>query len=947
MQQFKKIVLSALLGGMLSSNANAQKELIISGGNNVSSFVCLNKKAYTWGNNTNTLGTGLLANGSSAVIVNTPTAVTFPANIGIQQISSGSGSHFLALDCNGGMWAWGNNQYGQIGNNTLGNNVIAPSRVKLGILSTEATTFDPTNTGFITQGVKVVYAASQNSFAILEDGRLISWGANNTVGTDSYFDASGQLGDGTITTKTTPVFVKSGVSDGIQGNGQPLKNVTQVSATDNVAYALVDNQYGDGTSTVFSWGNGRNGTLGRNPSGYSNPSSSATILDPYARPVCFANGLRMDYIVSISAGDVYGMALDLDGYVWTWGNGSWNNATGNTTINYTGSDPRRVIKGTTAGASNDGTYLLAKSIGGGQGYGMAVTIDGKPVAWGGNTLDCTSGGITGTGATQSAIPPSYIKNGTGTSVHDDVLAVFRGDTWGYYQRSDGSIYTWGCNNYGQLGIGNTLNQATAVLFTPPTGCSLPDPKPVVNLTPSYPTVCASKLIASPVILNSGFVISASLASNYIVTWKREDFNQVVKTGTATAANLTYSAINTGKYSVTIKYVGLNVGCTPYVDATASTIISAYPKNFTTPSNLTYCGSTSSINVNSTATDNPVYKFYPTPTSTTVLGTTVSSGSTTIDLTTATNSGTDKIVYVEQASQKSGTVLKKNQACDTTFNSFYNIPGNALYQSGFTTTEDNVTLSTLNIRLRSTIYTSSTYSAILNFGIYGSKTGIDGQLIADPNYRLYTFNYNFSRIRSNSDPQVSTSDYLVTVNTKLPKAGTYFISLLQNQSSQLTAVSGSGYLEIGRGSCAQTVPLDGTPFGIIRYTHNSLDFQNAYSGTSLGSGHFFNVGFAISQGYCDRLPITLTEKCITTKLEETAELNNTIRISPSPFKDQFTLETSGMEKVLVHDQRGVLIEEKSLVNLKNIQLGQTWSSGLYMLQLVGNGTVKTVKVIKEQ
>jgi alpha-tubulin suppressor-like RCC1 family protein len=1090
MLNFKKLLVSTFLGGMLSSNVSAQADLIISGGNNVSSFVCANRKAYTWGNNTNTLGTGLLGNGSTAAIVNTPTAVAIPGGLDIQQINSGSGAHFLALTCEsslnmgGGIFAWGNNEFGQVGNGTSGNNVTTPTRVKLGALPAGA--YDPTGTGFITAGIAAVYAAYSNSYAITTVGTLIAWGLNSAASNlQNYDNASGMLGDGSTTNKNTPVYVRSGVNSDGQTNGQPLRGVIQVYATDNVAYALVDPD-GDGLGSVYSWGYGSNGTLGRNAAGTANPVSFATIQDSYARPVFYGGSGGgtgpMNNIVAISAGDVFGMALDDQGYVWTWGNGGWNNATGNTILHYTGSDPRRVIAGNTTGSSNDGTYLLAKSIGGGQGYGMAVAADGKPVAWGGQGLvaegtnpACSYGGLTGTGTTLGvtegdpgtgqAVKPSYIR-GPANIVHNDVLAVFRGDTWGYYQRSDGSIYTWGCNIYGQLGIGNMANQSTAVLFTPPAGCSIPDPKPYVNLTPYDIITCASKLAASPVVLNSGFSIAPGLASSYQVIWRNG--YDLVKTGPATAANLTYNAISPGSYSVTIKYVGSNAGCTPYPEATASATISAFPKTFTDPSNLWYCGDVSNVKVNSTGTDNPVYKFYPTMASTTAMGTTVGSASTVINLSSvvATVDGL-KTIYVEEASQMSGIVLSKTQSCDPTFNSFEYLrtsSNSPFYQSGFTTFEDNVTLTTLNIRLRSTLFNVGTYSATLNFGVYGSIVGNNGT-VANSADLIGSFTYNFTRTRT-TDPSDLISDYMVTVNIKLPKAGTYFISL---KPTPLTSVTGSGDLSIGNGRCAQNLPVQSLPAGIISYTHNSMYFQNPHIGSSLGSGQFFNVGFETSQGFCDRIPVTLRQNCpcnppaavtitaspaiigspkvitvceggtapilsgaytkgasvntnnyfyswykkgtlpaytnsgsqtagsatvgipvlpstsasagtyylrvedgnfgqsscyktdsvlvtvlaktntncTVTGVSESNEINNTIRVSPSPFKEQFMLETSGMEKVLIHDQRGVLIEEKSLLNLSNIQLGQTWSSGLYMLQLVGNGTVKTVKVIKEQ
>lgn len=570
----KLLFTTSLFFVAFSFPAQAQKELVISGGNSVSSFVCVNRKVYTWGNNKSNLGIGILGVGKTDTLISSPTLVTIPGGYDIEQINSGSGSHFLALDCGsgcggngGGIFAWGNNEFGQVGTGTSGNIVTTPARVKAGILKGISPYDD--GSGNLVCGVKAVYAGNNNSFAILYDGRLIAWGANDAASTSPFDDAFGQLGDGTQVSKTTPVFVKT-------ADGQPLFGVVQVYAGDYTAYALVDPD-GDGVGTVYSWGNGLNGTLGRNARGTLNPISAGSVQDSYARPVFYGGSGggtgQMNNIVAISSGDVFGMALDVNGYLWTWGNGGWNNATGNTISQYTGSDPRRVLAGNTTGASNDGTYLLAKSIGGGQGYGMALTVDGKPVAWGGQGLVkdpiytdypvCSNGGLTGTGIITNAIPPSYIKRGT--NVDNDVIGIYRGDTWGYYQRADGTFYTWGCNLYGQLGIGNTINQPTAVPVIRPLGCDLFDPLPTVKISPKDTTVCASKLASNGIILHTGFVISPSLATKYQVTWKNGT-SIVQGPSSATDAALSYTATSAGTYSATIHYVGTNASCTSFPDA---------------------------------------------------------------------------------------------------------------------------------------------------------------------------------------------------------------------------------------------------------------------------------------------------------------------------------------------------------------------------------------------
>ena len=161
----------------------AQKDLVISGGNSVSSFVCANRRVYVWGNNLVDGNRGALGTGNTTDdFLNTPTAVTIPGNLDIKQVNSGSGSHFVALDCNGGVWSWGNNSFGQVGNGAVGGCdvfVAAPTKVLAGVLA--GTAYDD-GTGHLANA-DVVYAGNNNSFAILGpgvfEGRLVSWGGNS------------------------------------------------------------------------------------------------------------------------------------------------------------------------------------------------------------------------------------------------------------------------------------------------------------------------------------------------------------------------------------------------------------------------------------------------------------------------------------------------------------------------------------------------------------------------------------------------------------------------------------------------------------------------------------------------------------------------------------------------------------------------------------------------
>ncbi len=79
---------------------------------------------------------------------------------------SASGSHVLAVKTDGSLWAWGNNEYGQIGVGTTGDQ--------------SAITLD----AVVTQPIKILDAVATvtttlfSSFAVASDGRLYGWGRN-------------------------------------------------------------------------------------------------------------------------------------------------------------------------------------------------------------------------------------------------------------------------------------------------------------------------------------------------------------------------------------------------------------------------------------------------------------------------------------------------------------------------------------------------------------------------------------------------------------------------------------------------------------------------------------------------------------------------------------------------------------------------------------------------
>jgi alpha-tubulin suppressor-like RCC1 family protein len=170
-----------------------------------------NGTIWGWGyNNDGQLGDG------------TNTTRILPRQIGTKSdwanVSAGgnnSGSHSVAIKTNGTIWSWGNNDYGQLG---------------LGDSGTDKET--PTQTGIDSDWSDIV-AGTIHTFALKTNGTIWAWGANNY----------GQLGDGTVTNRNTPMQIGN-ASDG-----------SVISAGDN---SLVRKNNG----TLWVWGLNDKGQLG-------------------------------------------------------------------------------------------------------------------------------------------------------------------------------------------------------------------------------------------------------------------------------------------------------------------------------------------------------------------------------------------------------------------------------------------------------------------------------------------------------------------------------------------------------------------------------------------------------------------------------------------------------------------------------------------------------------
>ncbi|MDT7513481.1 InlB B-repeat-containing protein, partial [Bifidobacterium sp. H1HS10N] len=191
--------------------------------------------AYAWGNNTyGQLGDGSRTSRTTPVLVKKPEGA--PTDFTYVQVSAGY-EHSLALGSDGYVYTWGWNNYGQLGNNSHISST-APVRVR-----------DPANPTDTSKGLKAVQVSggTYHSLAVGADGNTYAWGYNS----------SGQLGDGTTTSRTTPVMVK-----------EPDPK-TSIDVPADLAYVQVSAGYEHSLAVgsdgyAYAWGYNGYGQLGNN-----------------------------------------------------------------------------------------------------------------------------------------------------------------------------------------------------------------------------------------------------------------------------------------------------------------------------------------------------------------------------------------------------------------------------------------------------------------------------------------------------------------------------------------------------------------------------------------------------------------------------------------------------------------------------------------------------------
>lgn len=367
---------------------------------------------------------------------------------------------YMAVDNEGKLWAWGYNGYGQVGNGTT-EDCFTPFPVKMPSQLTSGENW--------AQGA---YGAT-HSAAITSNSVLWTWGNNDY----------GQLGTGNTDAQLLPTKVPGDnwkhvvvgynytialTNDGElyawgsneygqlgQGNTIDLLVPTQIG-TDS-GWVAVDTQYYhcvalDSNRQIWTWGKNNYGALGSGGNG-----------DQWL-PVQLVDGPQTYSWNEISAGVDHTLAIKDDGTLWGWGNNKYGQLGLDESIETQSPDftvlelqPTEIIiddENVPVQPVWSSDWLddsITTLIGHDSNFYVTIDSTGALWSWGSNDY-----GQLGDGTKVTRYNPVQVGSDT------DWSQIAIGSNYTIALKTDGTLWGWGRNNHGQLGIGNNTDQSSPV-----------------------------------------------------------------------------------------------------------------------------------------------------------------------------------------------------------------------------------------------------------------------------------------------------------------------------------------------------------------------------------------------------------------------------------------------------------------------------------------------------
>ena len=343
----------------------------------------------------------------------------------------------------GTVWVSGDNTYGQIGNS--GN--------------TSATYLSKMGDGFLNYPEKVITVGVDKSQKInpllfnIQDDMNVYTDSTTKVGTLNYEIEDSNVAElttlGMITGKQqgiTKIKVTDTSTKRTTSIWVKVVNDSNIQVSLGYKFSVALKQDG----TVWSWGQNNDGELGLgNTTEYSEPQQITDIKEK---------------ITDVKTGYYHSIALTEKGEVYTWGyngNGQLGNGTREDSL-----VPVKVTGLENIAKVNAYKYMTIALTQNGEVYAWGSGYGAKPVK-----LNFTRKIIDVSGNLVLAENRKAYNLDETKSYGKDLIKVVAGYNHYLGLTSDGEVYAWGSNSYGQLGNGNNTSSSTAVKVVTPDGKS--------------------------------------------------------------------------------------------------------------------------------------------------------------------------------------------------------------------------------------------------------------------------------------------------------------------------------------------------------------------------------------------------------------------------------------------------------------------------------------------
>ena len=369
------------------SNALAGKTVTSISSGTYGTCVVASGAVYCWGSGS-TLGNGTSVGSSIPVLVNSSGVLA-----GKVVTSVSVGNNFACALASGSVFCWGQGSNGQ-----LGNSASLTSLVPVAV----------TTSGALLGKTITSISAGGNSVCAIASGQAFCWGYNQ----------SGQLGNGTNTSSSSPVAVDtSGVLAG--------KTVTSISSGGNFSCAIA-------SGAAFCWGEGGNGELGIGIRANSNVPMS----------VLSTSALQGKTFTQVEAGQNHACAI-ASGAAYCWGYNQ-SGQIGDNTRNSSNTPVPVIATGVLAGK-------VVTVISAGQNHSCAIA-SGAAYCWGSNNE-----GALGDGSQSWSFVPVAINSTLVTMGSTYEVSVGMGHSCAL---TAGKANCWGSGTSGQLGNSTYSNSNT-------------------------------------------------------------------------------------------------------------------------------------------------------------------------------------------------------------------------------------------------------------------------------------------------------------------------------------------------------------------------------------------------------------------------------------------------------------------------------------------------------